>query len=78
MYAGQISSPCECLHQREYPVEEKIDRHEAIWIEEGGFHQTNLRLVTIGPVYSDMYLAHWNRMELWKVVFENETICKFK
>lgn len=23
LYAGQISSPCECLHQREYPVEVK-------------------------------------------------------
>lgn len=64
MYAGQISSPCECLHQREYPVEEKTDRHEATWVVEGGFPQTNLRLVTTVQAYSDMYLSHWNQMEL--------------
>lgn len=72
MYVGQISSPCECLRQRGYPVEQKQDRHETLCIEEGAFPKLTL--------VSDMYLYHWNPMELWKVVFVSieKIICKFK
>lgn len=62
---------------KENILKKKTNRHEATWVVEGGFPQTK-RLVTTVQAYSDMYLSHWNQMELWKEVFENETVCKFK